>query len=768
MSIKTFRESINLVQNELQNVVIQNLTRPPFTPKVGQLFYGNLGEYDKKLFLWNGEWIDLTRRVHDGDKGDILVSNDVQLWEINPDVVTYEKLQKAVGNNVLLGNIAGANTDFAELTGTQVTAILDNFTDLLPGLVPESGGSATAVVTGDVAWKEIADILPDNVAYTDDPNDFSVEQSFLAGQDLNDTDIKGVRTLDFHPDHPITWNEKYHTINIPTGDGSVTKAGMDTLFDVHNATGGLLAQGTVVYPDGTSTAGYSNVQKCISNSHETISGPIGIIAYDILDGERGHVMIEGVLDPIDASTFALGAVYLSPTNAGELTSIKPEFPNYDVALGNVDSNVAAGVITIDTRFNLQNTLTNFWNGTIRESFVFEITSDGGTITGSLYPKGAQPNLTLLLSDGFHTYVPASISLIAGTSTNPQHNFIYITKVSKALEVSTSSFPLEEHIKVGVALVQTPADVLADGPLKNQNFNDHIQDDDGQGHLGHVTARLRLEGAKWISGAKLSAIAADSVSTVSTLGGVVSQLHRQTWEPTDMALGDHVHVVNDFITPYIPVTNLDSIVQNAVGDTLANSSFSLVFWGSINSGLAADKLMVNLPVGFYAENNPEGAVSDAFNYSIYAIPAEFTGTGFLIARVTYVQEANGDWSVYQVEDLTDRTAVGGGGAGGGTGVTTFAGLTDTPNTYVGSEDYEVVVGPGGLGLEFREPTIHTYIHDQIAPAIVWTINHPMKKLYPSVTVISSAGTTVEGEIEYISISQLTITFNAAFSGEASIN
>tara|TARA_R110002124_G_scaffold268666_2_gene436413 strand:- start:596 stop:1312 length:717 start_codon:yes stop_codon:yes gene_type:complete len=50
---------------------------------------------------------------------------------------------------------------------------------------------------------------------------------------------------------------------------------------------------------------------------------------------------------------------------------------------------------------------------------------------------------------------------------------------------------------------------------------------------------------------------------------------------------------------------------------------------------------------------------------------------------------------------------------------------------------------------------------------WVINHTLNK-FPSVSVVDSAGTEVIDQIQYINLSQITITFSSAFSGEAFLN
>ena len=62
---------------------------------------------------------------------------------------------------------------------------------------------------------------------------------------------------------------------------------------------------------------------------------------------------------------------------------------------------------------------------------------------------------------------------------------------------------------------------------------------------------------------------------------------------------------------------------------------------------------------------------------------------------------------------------------------------------------------------------TYNHNQGIPSATWVVEHNLNK-YPSVTVIDSTSKTVEGDIEYIDVNNVTLTFNGAFSGMAIFN
>lgn len=62
---------------------------------------------------------------------------------------------------------------------------------------------------------------------------------------------------------------------------------------------------------------------------------------------------------------------------------------------------------------------------------------------------------------------------------------------------------------------------------------------------------------------------------------------------------------------------------------------------------------------------------------------------------------------------------------------------------------------------------TYEHTQDVPSASWVVSHGLDK-FPSVVVIDSGGSEVEGDISYDSHKQITITFSAPLSGNAYLN
>ena len=67
---------------------------------------------------------------------------------------------------------------------------------------------------------------------------------------------------------------------------------------------------------------------------------------------------------------------------------------------------------------------------------------------------------------------------------------------------------------------------------------------------------------------------------------------------------------------------------------------------------------------------------------------------------------------------------------------------------------------------------TYTHNQSSTSDTWVVNHNLHR-FPSVTVVDSAETIVQGTVVYNSNKQLTITFFSggsalAFQGKAYLN
>lgn len=74
------------------------------------------------------------------------------------------------------------------------------------------------------------------------------------------------------------------------------------------------------------------------------------------------------------------------------------------------------------------------------------------------------------------------------------------------------------------------------------------------------------------------------------------------------------------------------------------------------------------------------------------------------------------------------------------------------------DWVAFTGGGGGG---------TYLHPQPVASTTWTINHPLGG-YPSVVALDSLGEHVEPGIQYVTTSQVVLTFATPISGQAQLN
>lgn len=101
------------------------------------------------------------------------------------------------------------------------------------------------------------------------------------------------------------------------------------------------------------------------------------------------------------------------------------------------------------------------------------------------------------------------------------------------------------------------------------------------------------------------------------------------------------------------------------------------------------------------------------------------------------------------------------------ILTLEGVVKDSDGDVGTEGQVLVAkADGTLNFE-RAPSADTFVYVQNIPATVWDITHTLNKL-PSVTVVDTGNTIVQGQITYIDNSNITINFTAGFAGKAYLN
>ena len=510
----------------------------------------------------------------------------------------------------------------------------------------------------------------------------------------------------------LRWNSDDGTLECGMPGGQVNlQIGQEHLIRCRNETGTLIGNGKVVYVSGQS--GNKPLIALSKADDKSTAIVFGVATEDIAHNDNGFVTLLGLVRDINTTGFSEGGfMFLSASTAGGMETTPAAAPGYKARVGwcltvhsengvmlvspiiapNLTSlsDVATGTpaegehLRWDSgtgTFVLGPTHDDFYNGTFRETFDALLTSNGTVVTLSLEQSGTG-DLTMQFSDGETTLdctdPVQTIALTVGDDDAPQANYIYVLQSTKALTKDTSSWPATEHIKVGYFLV--PSATFVDdhgGAYVNQNWNDHLQGTDAQGHLSHIAKKIRRMGATWFSGVSADGgtvsyftIGAGSTQWIST-AGVISQMHEQTFPVVDMTGSDLAIVVNDNASAYTHVTDLFSITDDNTGTTITNNRyFNLVFWGVANKSGELSSLMVNLPGGFYTLQSD--AEVDSNGHDVYDIPREFnieSGTAFLIARVTFQMGSTWDHiSTVDLRGLTPATASGSsvndhGGLGG---------------------------------------------------------------------------------------------------------
>ena len=110
-----------------------------------------------------------------------------------------------------------------------------------------------------------------------------------------------------------------------------------------------------------------------------------------------------------------------------------------------------------------------------------------------------------------------------------------------------------------------------------------------------------------------------------------------------------------------------------------------------------------------------------------------------------------------------------------GQTWYCVIASGPSSTPGSGNWTLLAAKGsqgdtgaqglqGIQGEAGETQVIAFTHNQGAVSDTWTINHGLT-FQPSVQVVDSAGTTIEGVVNYNSSTQLTVEFSVAVSGTA---
>jgi hypothetical protein len=334
----------------------------------------------------------------------------------------------------------------------------------------------------------------------------------------------------------------------------------------------------------------------------------------------------------------------------------------------VGADVAAALDTIDAELDVIEGLAGFmvplYDLVTLLPIDVEVTESGGNIVATLTDIAGAGIVTGRWDSVSHTIVtPATVNLAPGTATAPLTNYVFLTETLGvvALVANTTGFPVDA-LHLATIFVQTSTEVAADGPLGL-----HVHNDDPTEHIHHIGARFRAQNAEWKSGAQASiAIAVnggapDNVD-VATTAGKAFQLHLHDLPVFDTGIASDVYVMNDSVTPWKKVTDLNVLLTDALGGSLSARRFSLTFVAIINNDTGESKLAVCLPTGSY--NSDNGVLNDASKFAAFSIPPDLRGNAVLIAeaKLRHQTSGSGTWTLLELVDLRGlQPAIVAGGA-----------------------------------------------------------------------------------------------------------
>ena len=264
---------------------------------------------------------------------------------------------------------------------------------------------------------------------------------------------------------------------------------------------------------------------------------------------------------------------------------------------------------------------------------------------------------------------ARIQLTEGAdANNPVQNWVtaIVSGPDAILAVSTSH-PTGTYANIAVVTIPDDTTFTAEGAYGFQRATESLTLA-SNGALHHQREKLREGHAHWVSGAAPTlSIVPGTPDTVhlNTAGGVVRQLHRQTWGSTTSSK----YYYGNGTAQWDDIADLSAALSTDSGSSMSGKYFNLVIFGAMSK--SGSKVYVNLPTGFY--NSAVNAQADPNNTAVTHIPEELENIAFLIARVVLRHQASGggDWTEVEVIDLRGGIPSAHGGGTSSVAATQFS-------------------------------------------------------------------------------------------------
>lgn len=150
----------------------------------------------------------------------------------------------------------------------------------------------------------------------------------------------------------LKWNNDFGTLDLGMGtSGVVQQIGLENYIYVHNSTGQVLTDGTVVYMEGA-TGNHVSVQLADNRYDSTALRTIGVVTQTIGIGELGYVTTFGAVNNLNLSMFNEGDIIYLDTS-GNITNVEPIQPKHNVQVGIVArANAGNGILQVSVKTGL--------------------------------------------------------------------------------------------------------------------------------------------------------------------------------------------------------------------------------------------------------------------------------------------------------------------------------------------------------------------------------------------------------------------------------
>ncbi len=240
----------------------------------------------------------------------------------------------------------------------------------------------------------------------------------------------------------LAYDGDNESLTFYNNDANVSlQIGQENWIRVVNNTGSTIANGSAVYINGSS-AGLPTIALAQANSGTTTVG-VGLATESIANGATGFVTSLGLVNSLNTSGFAIGAVYISPTVAGGLTQTVPTDGNYRYRVGFVTSvDASVGKIHVTPSVAVRDPITSaqsvdFANAAVNQGDTQTVTINGaavGDIVTIAVPDAIQPPATW--NGAFIAWVSAANTVKIKFSNNDPlapHNLAAATIVFKVFK-----------------------------------------------------------------------------------------------------------------------------------------------------------------------------------------------------------------------------------------------------------------------------------------------------------------------------------------------